>query len=252
MIALIPARAGSKRIPGKNTKRLGGHPLIAYTIHAALESGVFTRVIVSSEDVDTLRIVGGYDVVPLRRPPAYATDNAADILWVRHALQAYSQRPEGFAILRPTAPFRTAETIQRAARQFLSADQTADSIRAVEPVTQHPGKMWTWEGAGYPIRPLQDGKRADGVPWHSCPTQTLPPVYVQNASLEMAYTANIEVYGTLHGRKVAPFFTTGFEGVNLDTERDWRDAEALLAQGLVTLPDPSPRASPLATGSSLL
>ena len=242
MIALIPARGGSVRLPGKNMRLLGGHPLLAYAIASARASGVFGRIVVSSDSKFTLACAEAYGAEPLLRDPQEATAESADIAWVRSALKAYPRRM-AFAILRPTAPFRTAETIRRAYAQFDAAGFTADSLRAVEPVNQHPGKMWEWAGPGSPITPLLTGVRADGVPWHSCPTQTLPTVYVQNASLEMAFTSNVEVYGTIHGRKVAPFFTDWEEGFDINTARDWRDAEWLVAEGLVTLPDPSPVAA---------
>lgn len=160
----------------------------------------------------------------------------ADIAWIRQALKDLGFRPTTFAILRPTSPFRTAETIQRAYREFTICDGTHDSLRAVEPVKQHPGKMWEWAGPGYPITPLLRGTRSDGVPWHSCPTQTLPTMYVQNSSLEMAYTANVEAHGTIHGRKVIPFFTTGVEGFAIDDMDDWARAERLILERLQPLP----------------
>ena len=96
--------------------------------------------------------------------------------------------------------------------------------------------MWTWEGAGMPIRPLFDLKHPDGTPYHSSPTQSLPPVYIQNSSLEMSWTANVEVHGTIHGRKVGPFFTTGHEGFSVDTEADWAEAVRLVETGEAQLP----------------
>ena len=91
-------------------------------------------------------------------------------------------------------------------------------------------KMWTLENGV--ITPLMPWTRADGVPGHSCPTQSLPVTYVQNSSLEMAWTANVEVHGTIHGRKVAPFFTEGHEGFTLDYPEDWERAERLVNTGI--------------------
>ena len=241
IVALIPARAGSKRIPGKNMRPLAGHPLIVYTIAAAQQSGIFTQIIVSSEDDATLRLAASSGARSIWRPPAWSTDEAPDILWVRGVLEHLADRREAahaFAILRPTSPFRTAETIRRAYRQFTLPDQTADTIRAVEPVTQHPCKMWQQvHGPHGPIKPLVEGKHADGTPWHSSPTQTLPTYYVQNASLEMAWSYVVRDYGTITGRKIAPFFTEGFEGFDLNTPADWREAEYLIASGQAVLPE---------------
>lgn len=234
MVALIPARAGSKRCPGKNTRLLAGHPLIAYTIAAAQDSGVFSHIIVSSDDSDTLSLAEEQGVFGVLRPERLATDDSPDIEWVRHAHDARGPA-DAFAILRPTSPFRTAETIQRAFKQF-SRDEV-HSLRAVQPAREHPGKMWTCEGPGYPIVPVLDRKHADGTPWHSSPTQTLPKVYVQNASLEMAWTYVIQSFGTISGRKVAPFFTEGFEGFDVNTEEDWFEAAEIYNNNPGILPD---------------
>jgi N-acylneuraminate cytidylyltransferase len=109
VIALIPARSGSKRIQGKNVKPLRGHPLLAYTIAAARESGVFARVIVSTESEDTAEIARHYGAeVPFLRPPAYAGDLSPDIEWVRdvlHRLAAAGLSYDCFSLLRRPAPF---------------------------------------------------------------------------------------------------------------------------------------------------
>ena len=232
MVALIPARAGSERIVGKNIKPLGGHPLLAYTIAAAKASDLFDRIPVSTEDERTGRIAESYGADWFWRPPPLSRDDAPDIRWIEHVLTRIS-RPDTFAILRPTSPFRTSETIRRAYEQFMHPDSTNDSIRAVEPVRQHPGKMWEWVGVGYPMTPLLRGTRSDGTPWHSAPTQTLPPIYVQNSSLEMAWTACVDAHGTIHGRKVGPFLTEGYEGFVIDYPEEWDMAERLLREGQV-------------------
>ena len=237
MIALIPARKGSKRIPGKNTKLLAGHPLIAYTIQTAIQSQVFDQVWVCADDLELQELAQSMGACFFER--AEADDRQTDAEWVHEVLTALTElemRPRDFAILRPTSPFRTPAMLQRAYKTFYSY-LSADSVRAVEPCTQHPGKMWTWEGRSYPIKPLLTGKREDGTPWHSCPTQTLPTYYVQNASLDMAWTRNIEVFGTIHGQSVVPFFCEGHEGFDINYERDWREAEYLLASGAAYLPE---------------
>lgn len=235
MICLIPARKGSKRIPSKNTKLLAGHPLIVYTIAVAVESGVFDRVLVCSDDEDVAAVAGRFDVDYVCRETV--PDDQPDVVWVTQAIQCLEKRPWSFCILRPTSPFRTVEMLKEAKAEFDSSCLSSDSLRAVEPCAQHPGKMWTWEGTSYPIKPLLPNKREDGTPWHSSPTQSLPTYWVQNSSLEMAWTANVEVHGTIAGRKVSPFFTEGYEGFSIDYERDWREAEYLIASGAAVLPE---------------
>jgi CMP-N,N'-diacetyllegionaminic acid synthase len=230
MVALIPARAGSKRVPGKNTRDLNGQPLIAYTIAAAQQSGVFARVVVCSDDSNVWKIAYQLGAEWFERAPV--SDTQRDVEWIREVLEQMRPQPEAFAILRPTSPFRTADTIRRAYQQFCDMNDCVDSIRAVRPVTEHPYKMWRSTGpAGfekaYPIKPLHEGYHADGTPWHSSPTQSLPTLYVQTSALEMAWTRCVEVYGTISGRKVAPFFGSPVEFCSIDTPDDWDEAERL-------------------------
>ena len=143
--------------------------------------------------------------------------------------------PEMFSILRPTSPFRTADTIRRAWEQWLLQCERFDSLRAVEPVRQHPGKMWLIEGES--MRPFREHMAgAGGQPAHSSPTQALPPVHAQNASLEIAWTWVLTEYGNISGPRVAAFLTKGREGFDINTEDDWTLAEHLIATGEVTLP----------------
>jgi CMP-N,N'-diacetyllegionaminic acid synthase len=237
MAALIPARGGSKRIPGKNLLPLGGYPLLRYAVASAQQSQRFSEIVVSSEDDTTLRLAHEWGARAIWCPLEVAhRDDTPDIYWVRHALERVTC--DTFAILRPTNPFRTPWMIQRAYRQFTLPDQTADTLRAVEPVTQHPAKMWQQVyGPVGPIKPLIEGTHDDGTPWHSSPTQTLPVYYVQNASLEMTWAYVVREYGTITGRKIAPFFTEGYEGFDLNTMADWREAEYLIASRQACLPE---------------
>ncbi len=225
-VALIPARVGSRRVPGKNVRPLAGHPLLAYAIAAAIESAVFAAVIVSTDDDDIADVARRYGAeVPVARPPEMAADLSPDIDWVRHMLQAMAGQGrhwDCFAILRPTSPFRTAQTIRRAWRQFI-ADGTADSLRAVQPCREHPAKMWVLDGAR--MRPLMPNPDPDATPWHSSPYQALPPVYVQNASLELARTDTAIRSGTIAGDEILPFLTDGLEGFDINTADDWTLAE---------------------------
>ncbi len=218
MVALIPARAGSKRCPGKNSRQLGGKPLIQWTVETAEASGVFANIVVCSDAIDII-VSSGHGTFWLRET---ARDDQPDIVWVSQFLAQNAY--DAFAILRPTSPFRTAETIRRAWAQFSYG--AFDSLRAIEPVTEHPGKMWRLDGDV--MHSLLDGS-VDGVPWHSCPTQTLPPVYRQNASLELAWTKTVRDSGTIAGNIVAPFFTYGLEGFDVNTEDDFAQAEAIVA-----------------------
>jgi CMP-N,N'-diacetyllegionaminic acid synthase len=254
IVALIPARAGSKRLHGKNVRLLAGHPLIAYTIAAARESGVFAGVIVSTDSPVTADIARHYRAeVPFLRPADLAADLSPDIDWVRHALEQLRQEGRTyscFSILRPTSPFRSGATIRRAWDSFGSRHDV-DSLRAVELCRQHPGKMWRLHGDR--IVPLLDGGPVN-PPWHSMAYQALPEVFIQNASLEIAWTRVPMEEGTIAGTRILPFFTQGYEGLDLNDTRDWMYAEHLVSSGAAELPAPAgppyvPAADAL-TGSS--
>ena len=234
--ALIPARQGSKRVPGKNVRLLNGHPMLAYTIAPAIESGVFEAVIVSTDSEETAAVARQYGAeVPFLRPAAFATDTSPDIEWVEYTLRqlgAQGRTWDAFSLLRPTSPFRTPDTLRRAWRQFTS-DPQVDSLRAVELCAQHPGKMWVVDGNR--MRPLLDQPEPRTQPWHSTPYQALPRVYIQNASLEIAWTRVPLDTHTIAGDVLMPFITEGYEGFDINDPHDWMIAERLVADGAATL-----------------
>ena len=232
-LALIPARAGSQRVVFKNIRPLAGHPLIAYCIAAARQSGIFSRIVASTDSEQIAAIARYYGAeTPFLRPPEFATSTSPDIEWIKHALGALPETYDCFGIVRPTSPFRTAATIQRAWKQLL-ATEGADSIRAVELCKQHPGKMWVLEGQL--MRPLLDQSHME-VAWHAGQYQALPKVYVQNSALELAWTRVVREYNCREGKAVAPFLTEGFEGFSIDYEEEWERAERLVATGRAQLP----------------
>ena len=236
VIALIPARSGSKRVPDKNIRPLAGHPLIAYTIAAALQSRIFAAVVVSTDSeryADIARYYGAE--VPFLRPAELAGALSPDIEWLEYSLKRL--RGEGrvydcFSILRPTSPFRQAETIRRAWQEFL-AEEGVDSLRAIEKCKQHPGKMWVVRGKRMtPLLPLSPPEQ----PWHSSQYQSLPEVYAQNASLEIAWTRVVFEGRTIAGNVLMPFFTHGYEGFDVNQPYDWQLAEELIRSGQARLP----------------
>src|SRR5438067_11059590 len=234
VVALIPARSGSERVPGKNVRPLGGHPLLAYAVATALQAGVFQRVVCSTDSGKIAEVAQRYGAeVPFLRPTELATATSPDIEWITHALAELDEHYDLFAIVRATNPFRGPDVLRRGFEQLLATPE-ADSIRAVELVKQHPGKMWIVEGKT--MRPLLDQAHLD-VAWHAGQYQALPPVYVQNSALEIAWTRVVSQTGTREGKVVAPYFTDGAEGFNIDDEEDWERARRLLDSGDVVLPD---------------
>jgi N-acylneuraminate cytidylyltransferase len=236
IVALIPARAGSKRVPDKNIRPLAGHPLIAYTIAAAIESGIFADVIVSTDSEYYAEIVKHYGAeIPFLRPKALAGDQSPDIEWLDYTLSRLQESGSSydcFSILRPTSPFRLPQTIQRAWGEFSNQDGV-DSLRAVEKCSQHPGKMWVVRGRRMmPLLPLGPPEQ----PWHSSQYPTLPEIYVQNASLEIAWSRVVFEDRTIAGNVVMPFFTVDYEGFDVNSEYDWKLAEQMVKKRDAKLP----------------
>lgn len=242
-VAFIPARSGSKRVPHKNVRPLAGHPLLAYSVCAALESGLFSKVIVSTDSEEYAAIARHYGAeVPFLRSASISGERSMDIEWLADALGRLKSGGfayERFAILRPTSPFRLPETIRRAWKEFVS-ETGVDSIRAVEKCKQHPGKMWIVDGRR--MKPLlaQDPK----APMHSIQYAALPEVYVQNASLEIAYTRVVFEDSSIAGHSVMPFLTQGFEGLDINDEKDMWYAEHLASSGRAKLPRVAPAPYP--------
>lgn len=234
-IALIPARSGSKRIKNKNIKILGSHPLIAYTISVARSSNLYSDVVVSTDSEEIASVAQKYGAsVPFLRPKEYATDTSPDIQWVQHALRNLSSisTNDCFSILRPTSPFRTIEMLKKAMKLFQS-NPTADSLRAVELCSVHPAKMWTIKNEW--LVPVMEGKTEKKEFWHSIPYQALPKVYAQNASLEFAWVKIPLKTNTIAGKHILPFITYGYEGYDINSEKDWIYAQFLIKSGKVKL-----------------
>jgi N-acylneuraminate cytidylyltransferase len=235
-VALIPARSGSKRVPDKNIRPLAGHPLIAYSIAAAIESGVFAAVIVSTDSQRYAEIARHYGAeVPFLRPAEFSGDTSPDIEWVECTLTrlaAEGRACDCFGILRPTSPFRLPATIRRAWAEF-TAETGVDSLRAVEKCSQHPGKMWVIRGRRMlPLLPIGPADQ----PWHSSQYPSLPEVYVQNASLELAWSRVVLEGRTIAGHVVMPFLTRDAEGFDVNSPYDWDLAEHMVRNRSAELP----------------
>jgi len=235
-IAFIPARSGSKRLLNKNIKILNGHPLLAYTVRAAIDSGVFDDVICATDSEQYADIARHYGAeVPFIRPLELSGDKSPDIEWVVWALNALKDMGrsyDAFSILRPTSPFRQPRTIRRAWFEF-SKEPGADSLRAIQKCKQHPGKMWVVRGKRmFPVMPFTE----DLVPWHSSQYAALPEIYEQDASLEIARTRVALEQHTIAGDTIIPFISQGLEGFDINEPEDWLLAEHYIAKGAVDLP----------------
>ncbi|WP_347257668.1 acylneuraminate cytidylyltransferase family protein [Methylocaldum sp.] len=235
-VAFVPARSGSKRVPDKNIRPLGGHPMLAYTVRAAIDSGVFDSVICATDSEGYAEIARHYGAeVPFLRPSEISGDKSPDIewvVWMLKKLKECGRAFEIFSILRPTSPFRLPETIRRAWAMFIE-DTGADSLRAIEKCKQHPGKMWVIRGKRMlPLMPFSNG----ATPWHSSQYAALPEIYAQDASLEIAWSRVALGQGSIAGEAIIPFVSQGLEGFDINDPEDWWLAERLLAIREATLP----------------
>ncbi|MCG8430856.1 MAG: acylneuraminate cytidylyltransferase family protein [Candidatus Omnitrophica bacterium] len=233
LIALIPARSGSERIPGKNIRYFFGHPLMAYTIKLATKSGLFREVYVSSDSEEYLATATCYGAKPILRPPEISTSESPDQLWIEHALNVVGK--SDFAILRPTNPFRTIEMLRRACNLYDSEckkNTEADTylyLRAVQICKEHPYKMWENIGSNQ----LNPAFARDEE--YLLQTKCLPAFYVQNGSLEIRPGELYPKNWPLTYTKTVGFLTQGYEGFDINTEDDCILAEELVKRGYVEL-----------------
>jgi len=235
-VAFIPARSGSVRIKDKNIQLLGRHPMIAYSIQAARDSGIFDAVICATDDEEYGQIATHYGAeVPFLRPPKISGSKSPDLEWVKWMLTQLSESGrvfDVFSILRPTSPFRTGQTIRRAWEIF-EANPKADSVRAVKKCGTHPGKMWVIQGGRMlPLIPFCNGT----TPWHSSQYAALPDIYEQNASLEIAWTSLPVKKDTIAGEVILPFINEGYEGFDVNLPEDFLMAESLVSNAAAELP----------------
>jgi CMP-N,N'-diacetyllegionaminic acid synthase len=205
VLALIPARGGSKSIPRKNLLMLAGKPLIAYSIEQALASRHITRTIVSTDDPEIAAVAREHGAeVPFTRPAEFAQDLSTDLDVFRHALitlrDAESYSCECVVHLRPTGPVRRVTRIDEAIGTFLRSPD-ADSLRSVTSPVQTPFKMWRIE-AGY-LEPLLDV--AGMCEAHSMPRQSLPEVFWQNGYVDIVRPRIVLEFATMSGRRILPF-----------------------------------------------
>jgi N-acylneuraminate cytidylyltransferase len=223
ILGLIPARSGSKRVPGKNMAMLNGKPLLQYAIDGAVESKVFDEIVVTSNWDECLTLAKLNGVRALNRPAKLCRDESHDFEFVKHAFGKY-RGFDCFAILRPTSPFRTAVTIKRAMDTFF--DRECDSMRAVGPTCNHPRKSWK-VADGY-LEAYHRNDTVKGFPAYDMPTQALGPVYCQNGCIHIAWVETVEKYGNVSGKTIRAFFTEGWEGLDINSPADLAFAEMLM------------------------
>jgi len=247
VLAIIPARGGSKGIPHKNIRLFAGHPLIAYSIMAARQAETVTRVIVSTDDPQIAEAAREYGAeVPFMRPDELAQDSTLDLPVFQHALawlianEAYA--PEVVVHLRPTSPVRPVGLVDEAVRLLLTNPE-ADSVRGVVPAGQNPHKMWRIDLKSGQMRNLLD------VPGlaepYNAPRQALPPVFWQTGHIDAIRPATILEKESMSGEVILPVKIDPRYTVDIDGPSDWQRAEWLVWYGGLEMVNPGSKRRPL-------
>ncbi len=234
ILAIIPARGGSKGIPRKNIRDFAGYPLIAYSIAAGLKSELVTRVIVSTDDDEIAEVAREYGAeTPFMRPSLFAEDNTTDLPVFVHALEWLAENenyhPGVVVQLRPTSPIRPLTCVDDAIRILLDNPE-ADSVRGVVPAGQNPHKMWRLpKGENAPMRNLLD---VEGIAEpYNAPRQSLPPVYWQTGHVDAIRPRTILEQKSMTGGKIFPLIIDPTYTVDIDNLSDWAKYEYLIKFG---------------------
>ena len=225
ILTIIPARGGSKGLPGKNTKLLAGYPLIAYSIKAALDSSLISRIIVSTDSPKIAEIALGFGAeVPFIRPARYALDLSTDLEVFVHALEWLKKHenysPDLVVQLRPTSPIRFLSDIHDSIQKLQNS--SADSLRFVTEAFHTPYKMWQINEDQY-IKPLLRTER-NPEPYNQ-PRQNLPVVYWQTGTLDVIKTKTITENYSMSGGKILPYIIEQKFAVDIDDLSSFERAE---------------------------
>jgi len=236
ILAIIPARGGSKAIPRKNIKLIAGKPLIAWTIEAAKESKYSMRIIVSTDDKEIAEVAKQYGAeVPFLRPAEISQDLSTDVEFLTHTLNWLKEKenyePEIILRLPPTSPLRTAAHIDEGI-EILLKDPEADAVRPICEASKHPYKLWKIsEDKKYLESFLPQSFTGFDEP-HNLPRQLFPKAYVHTGALDIMRLKTISELKSTSGKKLAYFFMSPEDSVNIDYPMDFEIAEILLIKRL--------------------
>lgn len=228
VLAIIPARGGSKGIPRKNIKCFAGHPLVAWSIAAARQADLVTRVIVSTDDEEIASISRQHGAeTPFLRPSEFAADLSVDYPLFEHALSWLKEnegyQPEIVVQLRPTSPIRPKGLVNQAIHQLINHPE-GDSVRGVIPSGQNPYKMWRMEGDRMiPLLRLEEIAEP-----YNAPRQLLPASYWQTGHIDAIRVSTILEKRSLSGDVILPVHIDPSFTVDIDSIRDWNRAEWLV------------------------
>jgi CMP-N,N'-diacetyllegionaminic acid synthase len=224
ILALVPARGGSKRLPRKNIRQLGGKPLIAWSIQVASELPAIADILVSTDDpeiAEHARRAGAS--VPWLRPAELATDTASSVDVAIHALDDYERehgQVDGLLLLQPTSPFRSRARMQAGISLF--ADRPECSVVGVSPASLHP--LWCFRLENGKLQPFVEG---GGLHLRS---QDLPPAYSVNGAFYLVPAGILRNSRSFYAPETLPLIMENpAEFIDIDTEQDWQSAEKFLA-----------------------
>lgn len=222
ILALITARGGSKRIPGKNIRLLGGVPLIVWSINVAKGIPEICDILVSTDAPDIAKIAHEAGaLVPWLRPADLATDTASSVDACLHALDWYEKantRVDGLLLLQPTSPFRSRETVLRGIELFKSHDRC--SVLGVSPAKSHP--MWCFQIQGSTLQPFVP----DVDP--KLRSQDLPLAYIANGAFYLISPDELRRLRSFDNDGLLPLIIENpEEAIDIDTPWDWRLAETI-------------------------
>ncbi len=228
VVALIPARAGSKGVENKNVRLLGGYPLLAWSIAACLKSVTIDRTIISTDSPDYATLAKKFGAeAPFLRPSEIAGDNSSDGEFILHALDwlaARSEEPDFLVHIRPTTPIRDPRLIDDAVHAFMKAPH-ATALRSVQMMPESAYKTFEITPSGQ-LKPVCSSSSAlDNA---NNARQQFPSTYQANGYVDVLSTAFIRETGLIHGDKVMPFVTPSV--VEIDTEEDFSHLEYHLTQ----------------------
>ena len=219
VLALVPARSGSKSIIDKNIRDVAGKPMLAWSILHALDANLVQRVILStdSEDYAKLGIKFGAEV-PFLRPKEISNDNSTDLEVFTHALSWLNKKenyvPDICVHLRPTYPFRNPTDIDKII-EIIESDENLDSVRTIYPSSQTPYKMWTCDKS-FMIKPVTFFNNLQEV-WNE-PRQELPKTYIQTANIDAVRTSIITKQNSMTGTRIRGFIDQSFHDIDEECE----------------------------------
>ena len=254
VLAIIPARGGSKGIPRKNIRNFSGYPLIAWSIAAAKKSQSVTRVIVSTDDEEIAAVAREWGAeTPFLRPAEFAQDKTTDLPVFVHALEWLKQhenyRPDVVIQLRPTSPIRPSTCVDQAV-EILLRNADANSVRGVVPAGQNPHKMWRLNPN--PENPMRNLLDVPGIEEpYNAPRQILPDVYWQTGHID-AIRPDVILAGSMSGKNIYPLLIDPKYTVDLDNLNDWVRAEWLVKYGGLEMATPAAPKRPMPKNVRLL